>query len=135
MICTFQVFLVPGCFKFLLDYLTFCMGVSAVDFIVHLPSNRCFFRQNCCILRIVLLGNTAGEFSTTTIAEDGNEKISKPLKKENFFAQQTLSNLNSNAIINNSISTIITLSTVIVVTSILWEMSIQKLTTVYILGN
>lgn len=113
MICSFQVFLVPVCFKCSVHYLSFCMGVSAIDFIVHLPSNRWFFWQNCCISRIALLGNITGELSATTIAEDGNEKINnfikqKPLKKENFFAWLTLSNLNSNAVINYSFSTIIT---------------------------
>ena len=88
MICSFQVLLVPGCFKFSVHYLSFCMGVSAVDFVVHLPSNRWFFRQNCCISRIVLLGNTTGKLSVTTIAEDGNEKINKLNK--NLFAWLTI---------------------------------------------
>ena len=67
--------------------LSFCMGVSAVDFVVHLPSNRWFFRQNCCISRIVLLGNTTVKLSATTIAEDGNEKINKLNK--NLYKRKT----------------------------------------------
>ena len=67
--------------------LSFCMGVSAVDFVVHLPSNRWFFRQNCCISRIVLLGNTTVKLSATTIAKDGNEKIKKLNK--NLYKRKT----------------------------------------------
>ena len=56
------------------------MGICRVNFIVRIPSNGWFFKQNRYISRIVLPGNATSKFSVTITSTEMKNKQYKNCK-------------------------------------------------------